>query len=196
MRVTRRRGRGSWRVRGRHSSPSTISPGSAACSNRAATFTASPIAQILPLTHQGPRPCSPPSGTAAPPPTSSATTGNRSRISAAARTARSASSSCTRGIQQHRHHRIPNELLNRPPMPLDDPPDHLEVPVENAAQGPRDRAPRRAPSSRTHHRTAPSPPCATDGAERPPPSQLHATPVTKASPQRILVSTTRTSEHC
>ena len=33
----------------------------------------------------------------------------------------------------HRHHRIPDELLNQPPIPLDDRPRHLEIPAQQLA---------------------------------------------------------------
>ena len=81
--------------------PINTSPGCAACSSRAATLTASPVASrsSVPVTTSPVmtpiRPWSPSSG-------------NASRISTAARTARSASSSCSTGT--------PNTAITASPM--------------------------------------------------------------------------------
>ena len=52
---------------------------------------------------------------------------NAFRISAAARTARSASSSCTTGIPENGHDGIADEFLDRPLLPLDDSAQFVEV---------------------------------------------------------------------
>jgi len=83
------------------SAPTSTSPGSAACSSRAATFTASPVAKrsSVPVTTS-------PVLTPMRPRTPSS--GNASRISTAARHARNASSSCTTGT--------PNTAITASPM--------------------------------------------------------------------------------
>ena len=101
-------------------SPISTSPGAAACSSRAATFTASPVASrsAVPVTTSPVltpiRPLTPSSGSA-------------SRISTAARQARSASSSCADRHPEDRHHRVADELLHRPAVRLDDRLHPLEV---------------------------------------------------------------------
>src|SRR6202035_458808 len=58
---------------------------------------------------------------------------------------------------EHRHHRIPNELLHRPTVALDDCPHLGEVPVENSAQHlriellPQRRRPRHIAKQRRHN---------------------------------------------
>ena len=89
-------------------SPTRIAPGSAACSSRAATLTASPVASrssvpvttspvVTPIRPSRPRPA------------------NASRISTAARQARSASSSCTAGTPKTAITASPMNFSTEPP---------------------------------------------------------------------------------
>src|SRR6266540_2465772 len=93
------------------SSPTRISPGCAACSSRAATFTSSPVASVPPsLVTTSPvlmpiRTCSSVSYSAR---SDEFRTPSSARKSSAARAARKASSSCTRGI--------PNTAITASPM--------------------------------------------------------------------------------
>ena len=106
-------------------SPSRISPGRAACSSRAATLTASPT------TNDSPREGSP--ATTSPvltpvrvassvPQRCRSSRFNSARpafMSAAARTALSASSSCSVGHAEDRHHCVADEFLDRAAVALD-----------------------------------------------------------------------------
>jgi len=89
-------------------SPIRTSPDSAACSNRAATLTASPVASrsSLPVTI---------SPVLMPILASTPRTGSACLISSAARTARSASSSCTLGIPNTAMTASPMNFSTRPP---------------------------------------------------------------------------------
>ena len=60
---------------------------------------------------------------------------------------------------EHRHHRIPDELLHRPAVRLDDPAHPLEIARQATPATPPDPSTPRAPSSRPRRRTAPSPSC-------------------------------------
>ena len=95
LRAARRaRRRTASRTSSRVSGPIRISPGEAACSRRAATLTASPVTSVSP---------SPPTTTSpvlTPIRASSPCSAIASRISEAARTARSASSSCAAGCRR------------------------------------------------------------------------------------------------
>ncbi len=81
-------------------------PGSAACWSRAATLTASPVANVESDSSATTSPASTPIRASSP---SSCT---ESRIAAAARTARSASSSCACRDPESRHDRVAGELLD------------------------------------------------------------------------------------
>ena len=100
----------------RVSAPIRISPGRAACSSRAVTLTASPVASrsCVPVTTS---PVLTPIRSSSDVPysrsSSSFSSARPSRSSAAARTARSASSSCSDRDAEHRHHGIADELLDR-----------------------------------------------------------------------------------
>ena len=89
-------------------------PAAAACSSRAATLTASPVASrsAVPVTTSPVltpiRACTPSSGQRV------------AHLQRAARTARSASSSCSDRHAEHRHHRVADELLDRAAVRLDD----------------------------------------------------------------------------
>ena len=76
-----------------------------------------------------------------------------SRISTAARTARSASSSCTRGMPNTAIDRVADELLDRAAVALEDRAQLCVSSSPSARAAPRDRCARRAPSSRRGRRT-------------------------------------------
>ena len=67
-------------------------------------------------------------------PSSSLSATNRLRISSAARTARSASSSSIRVEPEHGHHGVADELLDDAPMPLEHSLDGVEVLIEHLAE--------------------------------------------------------------
>ena len=71
------------------------------------------------------------------------------------------------GDAEHRHHGIADELLHRPPVTFDDQPRRVEIPGHHAPAATPGRVVRRAPSIRSHHRTAASPSCAALPAARP-----------------------------
>ncbi len=105
------------------SAPMMISPGSAACSSRA-DVDGIPDRQVLARTHQH--------GTVLTPvrnrkdtPTSSATAGSRRESRPPAHRPERIILTHPRD-PEHRHHRIPDELLNRPAVMLDHPAHHLE----------------------------------------------------------------------
>ncbi len=91
------------------SAPMSVSPGAAACSSRAATLTASPVTSVSP---------SPPTTTSpvfTPIRASSPCSAIAARISDAARTARSASSSCDTGIPKTAMTASPTNFSTVPP---------------------------------------------------------------------------------
>ena len=93
----------------RVSAPMSTSPDGAACSRRAATLTASPVTSVSP---------SPPTTTSpvlTPMRASSPCSAIAARISAAARTARSASSSCETGIPKTAMTASPTNFSTVPP---------------------------------------------------------------------------------
>ena len=133
-------------------------PGWAACSSRAATLTASPVARrsAVPVTTspvltpmRGP-------GRRAP--------GSASRISTAARSARSASSSCTTGTPNTAITASPMNFSTLPPWRSTIALHPLEVAGEHARAAPRDRGARRARSSRSRRRRGRSRSCAASRA--------------------------------
>ena len=103
----------------------STSPGAAPCSRRAATFTVSPVMSacrveaspattspvLTPMRHSRVAPWSRSS--------SLLSIRSPSRMSSAARTARSRVVLMRRGDAEHRHHRVADELLHRAAVPLD-----------------------------------------------------------------------------
>src|SRR5262245_897416 len=133
------------RTRSRVTAPIRISPGSAACSRRAATLTVSPVTNDWP--DEGSPAMTSPVLTPvricsrAPQSRSSSvfSTSRRSRICEAARTARSASSSCTVGT--------PNTAMTASPMNFSTVPPWLSI-AERISSKYRDMTPRRDSGSR------------------------------------------------
>ena len=125
------------------SAPIRISPGCAACSSRAATLTASPVASrsSVPVTTS-------PVVTPIRSPSMLRAQASASRISTAARTARNASSSCSDRHAEHGHHGVADELLHGSAVSLDDRLHPLEVACQQRPQATPDRASPRATSSR------------------------------------------------
>ena len=115
--------------------------GRAAGSRRAAMLTVSPVTSVWPVAAspattspvltpmririERPRPAR----------SSSLSPASAARISAAARTARSASSSWTTGYAEHGHHGIADELLDRPAVALEDAPHRREVAGHERPEG-------------------------------------------------------------
>ena len=104
-------------------SPTSTSPGTASCSNRAATLTASPVTMSSPRAIASrPATTSPvltpirrPTSLSCRAPTRSANDGKASRIASAARTARSASSSCACGTPKTARIASPMNFSVTPP---------------------------------------------------------------------------------
>ncbi len=131
-------------------SPINTSPAAAACSKRAATFTASPVASrsSVPVTTS---PVFTPIRPLIP------NAGNASRISPAARHARSASSSCVWGIPNTAITASPMNFSTVPAVRIDDRLHPFEVPRHQRPSPPRDPSARPARSTPRRRRTTPSP---------------------------------------
>ena len=122
------------------SRPSSMSPGRAACSSRAATLTMSPAVKWPPV-GLAPVTASPvftpmrtPNSMPRSRRNSPLTTATSSRISAAARTARKRVVLMHDRDPKDPHHRIADEVLDRPAMALDHVDHALEPPLHRPAQ--------------------------------------------------------------